>query len=113
MCKLLTLPHFPSVGKLKTIFKTIFKIIFKTIFSFGIGLLSKETLIGLLSFDPLQNLSFLPAPSSGRPPPSNGQIRQRPAEIIKITDWRHTRKHLKPAEPIESLEEVSRVIVSV
>ena len=35
MCKLLTFPHFPSVGKLKT----IFKIIFKTIFSFGIGLL--------------------------------------------------------------------------
>ena len=35
MCKLLTLPHFPSVGKLKT----IFKIIFKTILSFGIGLL--------------------------------------------------------------------------
>ena len=32
MCKLLTFPHFPSVGKLKTIFKTIFKIIFKTIF---------------------------------------------------------------------------------
>ena len=42
MCKLLTFPHFPSVGKLKTIFKTIFKtnfkIMFKTIFSFGIGL---------------------------------------------------------------------------
>ena len=35
MCKLLTFLHFPSVGKLKT----IFKIIFKTIFSFGIGLL--------------------------------------------------------------------------
>ena len=42
MCKLLTFPHFPSLGKLETIFKTIFKIIFKiifkTIFSFGIGL---------------------------------------------------------------------------
>ena len=35
MCKLLTFPHFPNVGKLKK----IFKIIFKTIFSFGIGLL--------------------------------------------------------------------------
>ena len=35
MCKHLTFPHYPSVGKLKT----IFKIIFKTIFSFGIGLL--------------------------------------------------------------------------
>ena len=40
MCKLLTFPHFPSVGKLKIIFKTIFKIIFKKIFSFGIGLLA-------------------------------------------------------------------------
>ena len=35
MWKLLTFPHIPSVGKLKT----IFKIIFKTIFFFGIGLL--------------------------------------------------------------------------
>ena len=39
MCKLLTFPYFPSVGKLKIIFKTISKTIFKTIFFFGIGLL--------------------------------------------------------------------------
>ena len=53
MCKLLTFPHFPSVGKLKTIFKiifkTIFKIIFKTIFPFGIGLQDVDFLVACLT----------------------------------------------------------------
>ena len=42
MCKLLTFPHFPSEGKLKTIFKTIFK----TIVFFGIGLQCNAMSIG-------------------------------------------------------------------
>ena len=67
MCKLLTFPHFPSVGKLKTIFKTIFKIIYKTIFSFGIGLLFENVMSILVEPPDLEKVPDTSSPSPASP----------------------------------------------